>query len=76
MIARKTLGWMRRIYINEMNISTAINIKKEKLAKELSNRNPDKIIVRRLEESIRRHQNEMGKMQRRRRINWKLRSYR
>lgn len=53
-----------------MNIATAINIKKEKLKKEFSRKNPNKYIINRLKESIHRHQKEMCKKQRFRRKNW------
>ena len=51
-----------------MNISTAIDIKKEKLARELGRKRPDKHIVRRLRESIRRHTQEARWESRRRKI--------
>jgi|WetSurMetagenome_2_1015567.scaffolds.fasta_scaffold115538_3 hypothetical protein len=54
-----------------MNISTAINIKKQKLSK---GANVNKHILRRLERSIDRHQKEMRKMQRRRRLNRRKRA--
>jgi hypothetical protein len=42
-----------------MDIQSAINIKKEKLAYELAKRDPNLVTVRRLREAIRRHQKEM-----------------
>ena len=39
--------------------SRTIEIKKEKLAEELSKPEPDKFIVKRLKESIKRHEKEM-----------------
>lgn len=47
-----------------MNISTAIDIKKKKLAWELSKKNPNMQVVRRLKESIRRHSREMERYNR------------
>lgn len=47
-----------------MNIQNAIDIKKRKLAWECSKINPNKIVIKRLKESIRRHEHEMKRYNR------------
>lgn len=47
-----------------MNIETAIDIKKRKLAWECSKTHPNKTIIRRLKESIMRHEHEMKRYNR------------
>lgn len=47
-----------------MDVSTAIDIKRRKLALELSKKNQNKQVIRRLKESIRRHEKDMEKYNR------------